>query len=203
MSFGNNEWGCISTELFRDHLRRAFLDVVHDPRPYPQAQEIAQMSAADVKFRVIRLPDPLRTAIRATRDANEWTNAEFVGRAVEQELPKLLENLLTLGFDRLGGQTRAMRLPFADEYGSLDLLREASQTVGLPAIQLLALCFLAATKNAPATPEDSEVGNSKTKRGRYRKTSERPKRKRTQRMRRRASRNRGAEDLSGRQSIRD
>jgi len=39
------------------------------------------MTATDVKYRVIRLPDALRTAIRATRDANRWTNAEFVGKA--------------------------------------------------------------------------------------------------------------------------
>ena len=41
-----------------------------------------------------------------------------------------------------------MRLPFADEFRSLDMLREASESVGLPAVQLLALCFVAATKEA-------------------------------------------------------
>jgi hypothetical protein len=131
------------------------------------------MTAADVKFRVIRLPDSLRTAIRVARDANEWTNAEFVGRAVEQELPKLLESLRKLGFDRLGGQTRPMRLPFADDYGSLDLLREASQTVGLPAIQLLALCFLAATKDGPAVSDGQHGENATaTKRRTPRRQSE-------------------------------
>jgi hypothetical protein len=131
------------------------------------------MTAADVKFRVIRLPDSLRTAIRVARDANEWTNAEFVGRAVEQELPKLLESLRKLGFDRLGGQTRPMRLPFADDYGSLDLLREASQTVGLPAIQLMALCFLAATKDGPAVSDGQHGENATaTKRRTPRRQSE-------------------------------
>lgn len=119
------------------------------------------MSATDVKYRVIRLPDTLRTTIRATRDAQKWTNAEFVGKAVEQQLPTLIASLQSLGFGNLGGQTRPMRLPFADEYGSLDLLREASETVGLPATQLLALCFVAATKDAatpppPNGPEESQ-----------------------------------------------
>ena len=36
------------------------------------------MTTADVKYRVIRLPDMLRTAIRATRDANKWTNGDGV-----------------------------------------------------------------------------------------------------------------------------
>lgn len=119
------------------------------------------MTTADVKYRVIRLPDMLRAAIRATRDASKSTNAQFVGMAVEQQLPKLLTSLRTLGFDRLGGQTRPMRLPFADEYGSLDILREASQAVGLPAVQLLALCLLAATKDAPAV-SDGQHGKNAT-----------------------------------------
>ena len=105
------------------------------------------MTATDVTYRVFRLPDALRTAIRAARDANKFTNAQFVGKAVEQQLPKLVANLQSLGFGHAGGQTRPMRLPFADDYGSLDLLREASETVGLPATQLLALCFVAATKD--------------------------------------------------------
>jgi len=110
------------------------------------------MTTANLTYRVIRLPDVLRTAIRATRDANKFTNAEFVGRAIEQELPKLIASLQSLGFAGPRGQTRPMRLPFPDD-GSLDLLREASETVGLPATQLLALCFVAATKDTPTASD--------------------------------------------------
>ena len=142
------------------------------------------MTAADLTYRVIRLPDALRTAIRATRDANRWTNAEFVGKAVEQQLPQLVAALESLGFGGLGGQMRPMRLPFPDD-GSLDLLREASETVGLPATQLLALCFVAATKGT-ATASDAAHDESPkaAKRRAPRRPSEgEPKRTRTRRTR--------------------
>jgi hypothetical protein len=45
---------------------------------HPSTQETDEMTTADVKYRVIRLPDMLRTAIRATRDANKWTNGNGV-----------------------------------------------------------------------------------------------------------------------------
>jgi len=144
------------------------------------------MTATDVKYRVIRLPDTLRTAIRATRDANKWTNAEFVGKTIEQQLPKLVVNLRSLGFRGAGGQTRPMRLPFADEYGSLDLLREASETVGLPATQLLALCFVAVTKGTPTASDAAHRDESPkaTKRQAPRRQSEgEPKRTRARRTR--------------------
>lgn len=144
------------------------------------------MTATDVKYRVIRLPDTLRTAIRTTRDANKWKNAEFVGKAVEQQLPNLVANLQSLGFSGACGQTRPMRLPFADEYGSLDLLREASETVGLPATQLLALCFVAATKEAaPAVGAHRDENPKAAKRRAPRRPPEgEPKRTRVRRTRR-------------------
>ena len=143
------------------------------------------MTATDVKYRVVRLPNALRTAIRTTRDANKWTNAEFVGKAVEQQLPKLIASLQSLGFGEAGGQTRPMRLPFADEYGSLDLLREASETVGLPATQLLTLCFVAATKDAaPAAIAHRDESPKAAKRRAPRRPSEgESKRTRTRRNR--------------------
>ena len=131
------------------------------------------MTTTDVKYRVIRLPDALRTTIRTARDANKSTNAEFVGKAVEQQLPGLVASLQSLGFGDLGGQTRPMRLPFADDYGSLDLLREASETVGLPSTQLLALCFVAATKDsAVASDAHHEESPKATKRRASRRQSE-------------------------------
>jgi len=109
------------------------------------------MTNPDVKYRVVRIPDTLRAAIRATRDAKEQTNAEFVGKAVENHLPRIVEALVTLHFPSLLGEVRPMRLPFADDYGTLDLLRESSETVGLPATHLLTLCLAAATKEFEST----------------------------------------------------
>ena len=82
------------------------------------------MTTLDVKYRVVRIPETLRDAIRAARDAKEQTNAVFVGNAVEKHLPRISEALTELGFGDLVGETRPMRLPFSDEFGTLDLLRD-------------------------------------------------------------------------------
>jgi len=89
-----------------------------------------------------------------------------VGEAIEQHLSRILEALIELGFDRLVGESRPMRLPFADEYGTLDLLRESSETIGLPATHLLTLCLAAATK---------ETETASTRKTRRRQTAGRPK----------------------------
>lgn len=109
------------------------------------------MTNLDAKYRVVRLPESLREAIRQARDAKKQTNAEFVGKAVEDQLPTLMKALTKLGFDRLVGEARPIRLPFADKYGGLDLLRQASETVALPATHLLTLCLAAATKETEST----------------------------------------------------
>ena len=107
------------------------------------------MTTPDATYRVVRLPEPLRDRFKKARDARQLTNADFIGQAVEAHLPRLLEGLTTLGFSSLTGKTHATRLPFPDQYATLDVLREASQSIGLPATQLLALCLSAATAESP------------------------------------------------------
>jgi hypothetical protein len=61
--------------------------------------------------------------------------------------------LQALGYGKLLGKRRPARLPFSTEAGTLQALREASDQVQVPAIQLLLLCLAAATFDQPAKPK--------------------------------------------------
>ncbi len=104
----------------------------------------------DVIHRVVPLPEPLREAMQQARDARGQTNAAFVAGAVADHLPRLIEGLQALGYGKLEGKRRPARLPFSKEAGTLQTLREASEQVQVPAIQLLLLCLAAATSEQPA-----------------------------------------------------
>jgi|SRR6266852_4637332 len=118
--------------------------------------------AINTVYRVVRIPEWLRQAMRKARDAAEKTNEQFVVEAVESKLPRLLEQLRAIGFGTLGGKRRPARLPFSTEAGTLRTLRDASNKVGVPAIQLLVLCLAGAV---------AQPGQTRKKRGRPRKNT--------------------------------
>jgi len=105
--------------------------------------------AIDTVFRVVRLSEPLREDLRRAREAKDQTNAVYIAEAVADQLPKVVEALQSLGFATVKGPRRPARLPFSTEAGTLKTLRTASQETGLPAIQLLTACLLAATQRSP------------------------------------------------------
>ncbi|MBM3998906.1 MAG: hypothetical protein FJ297_05080 [Planctomycetes bacterium] len=103
----------------------------------------------DQMFRVVKLPSPLVEAMRRQRDATGTTNVVFVAETVTQNLPKIIDQLRVIGLVGQKGARQTVRLPFSTEAGTLDSLRAASTETGLSAIQLLTLCVIAATSNAP------------------------------------------------------
>jgi len=105
--------------------------------------------AIDTVFRVVRLTELLRDELRRAREAKDQTNATFIAEAVADQLPKVVEGLRVLGFTTVKGPRRPARLPFSSAAGTLKILRDASQDTGIPAIQLLTACLLAATQNSP------------------------------------------------------
>jgi hypothetical protein len=111
------------------------------------------MAKGDMVHRVIQLPESLRQSMQQARDARGLTNAAFVAGAVADHLPRLIEGLRGLGYGKLLGQRRPARLPFSNAAGTLQVLREASDQVQVPAIQLLLLCLAAATAGQPARPK--------------------------------------------------
>ena len=109
--------------------------------------------AIDIVHRVIGLPEPLRDAVRRARESGGLTNLQFVAEAVTKQLPGLLQSLRALGFGGIGGKRRPARLPFSNEAGTWQRLRDASEEIQVPAVQLLLLCLAAATADHPARPK--------------------------------------------------
>jgi hypothetical protein len=97
-----------------------------------------------VTYRVVKLPETLLTAVREKRDQSETTNASFLATAVENHLPRLIDELQRLGFGTHGGSLATARFPFSDEAAVLGQLKEGAELVGLPATRLLTLCLVAA-----------------------------------------------------------
>ncbi len=119
--------------------------------------------AIDTVFRVVRLSEPLREDLRRAREAKEQTNVAFIANAVVGQLPKVVEALRSLGFATVKGPRRPARLPFSTEAGTLKILRTASQETGIPAIQLLTACLLAATQTAQRKRGRAAAGKGKRK----------------------------------------
>jgi len=108
-------------------------------------------TATNIKFRVLRLAEPLRDAVKKARLDQGLTTRHFVAEAVKSHLPSLVDGLSALGLGTTSGPKRPARLPFADEDGTLDALRKASEAVRIPATQLLCSCLAAAAGQAAPT----------------------------------------------------
>lgn len=100
--------------------------------------------ATDLVYRVIPLPQSLRDAVQQARERTGQTNETFIAAAVTAHLQRLIDALLALGFGDIQGKRHPVRLPFSDSAGTLDALREASDNLQVPAVQLLLLCLAAA-----------------------------------------------------------
>ncbi len=129
-----------------------------------------------VIYRVFKLPESLLTAMREKRDEVETTNVRFLSDAVDSHLPRLIEELRRLGFGVHGGDQQVARLPLSDESATLSLLREAAETVRLPATKLVELCLVAAVQPRE-TPKRRRRRRSKSD-GAARTNSKRPRRQR-------------------------
>lgn len=134
--------------------------------------------AADTIYRVVRLPQQLRTEIQTARDANGQTNEQFVAAAVEQHLPRITDSLRSLGFGGFKGETVPVRLPFSDDSGTLSELKDTSELVGIPAVQLLSVCLSASVAQAkhpakrqgrPASPRKKPKARRSSTRAKGRK----------------------------------
>jgi hypothetical protein len=111
----------------------------------------------DQVHRVVHLPVGLLEGLRRNRDATGQTNAQVVGEAVSGQLPKVVEALKAVGLDRLTGKRQPVRLPFSAEAGTLEALKQASDSLGIPAIQLLCLCLLRSVEQ-PRKPKTKRGG---------------------------------------------
>ena len=129
-----------------------------------------------VTYRVVKLPESLLTAVRKKRDQDETTNASFVAAAVEDHLPRLIEELQRIGFGVYAGDTRTARLPFSDDAAVLGQLKEGVEIINLPATRLLELCLVAAVQPRE-TPKRRRRRRSKSD-GAARTDSKRPRRQR-------------------------
>lgn len=96
------------------------------PAPQPQGPT----------FRVIKLADAAKQRMRLAR--GETTNQQFIEQAVSDQLGSLLEELAAVGIEPLT-DAGPVRLPFSDT--TLGLLKEASESVNIPAVQLLRICL--------------------------------------------------------------
>ena len=134
-----------------------------------------------VIYRVFKLPESLLTAMREKRDEVETTNVRFLADAVDSHLPRLIEELRRLGFGVHGGDQQMARLPLSDESATLSLLREAAETVGLPATKLVELCLVAAVqpretpkrrrRRRPKSDEAARTNSKRPRRQRKKNTS--------------------------------
>lgn len=87
-------------------------------------------------FRVIKLADAQKQRMRLARGTT--TNQQFIEQAVADQLGSLLEELAAIGIEPLT-DAGPVRLPFSGT--TLGVLKEASQQVSIPAVQLLRICL--------------------------------------------------------------
>ncbi len=89
------------------------------------------------RYRVYRIPEPLRKAIKAKREAHNVTTRDVLEGAVSESLPKVVAALHGVGFRMAKGPVRPVRWPVGDEEGLLGSLAVASKQTGIPASRLL------------------------------------------------------------------
>ena len=105
-------------------------------RPNPKTQETV--------YRVYRVPEPLRKAMRQKRSKRGQTVQEFLVTAVEDELSRLVQALGALGISGANPAARPAKLPLDDRL--LAELKRASKDTGLPQTSLLLACLQLSVK---------------------------------------------------------
>lgn len=89
----------------------------------------------DEVFRVYRIDDSTREAIKNARLANAQTVKQFLDSAITEQLPLLLAELRASGITSVSGKLRPLRAPLTDSL--VQLLQAASVDSGLPQSLLL------------------------------------------------------------------
>ncbi len=79
-------------------------------------------------FRVFRIDEPSRDAFKSARAASGLSVADFLTKAIETDLPKLVAAVLDLGIRPRDPKARPVRLPLGD---SIAALQEAANKSGL------------------------------------------------------------------------
>ena len=111
-------------------------------RPNPKTQETI--------YRVYRVPEPLRKAMRQKRAQRSQTVQEFLTGAVEDELPRLLESLGNLHIGPADPEACPAKLPLDERL--LASLKRASIETGLSQSQLLLACLRTAASRKRRLP---------------------------------------------------
>jgi hypothetical protein len=97
----------------------------------------------EIVYRVYPLPVVLREAVGQRRQALSQSLRQFIARAVEEELPRLLAALRE-HLPPVDGVARPARLPLTEPL--LGMLRDAGVEVALPASRLLLACLARAAR---------------------------------------------------------
>ncbi len=95
-------------------------------------------TATETIYRVYRLPKPTKKTVKEGRIEKDITLHDYLGEAIDKQLPKLVEGLKALGIVA-PKQLGPSRLPMSDAL--LKQLRKASNETGLPTTTLLIACL--------------------------------------------------------------
>jgi hypothetical protein len=98
-------------------------------------------------WRVFKIDESLRSAMKSAREKEGQTVAEFLESSLDNHLPQLIESLQALGVQK-SGKSRPARLPMTR--GNLNLLKKSAIATGLDQSQLLLACLRLASKAQPA-----------------------------------------------------
>lgn len=112
--------------------------------PPRRTRKLAQPASRPVG-RVLRLPPALRLAARQARDKAAVSMQEWLAAAVRQHLATVVSELSAAGLERPKGPTVLARWLFSTD--TLAVLRQASDSTGLPAKTLL--CLVVARQATP------------------------------------------------------
>lgn len=108
-------------------------------------------SGTSRKYRVYRIPESLRRAVKAKREAHNVPTKAVLDGAVSDALPKVVAALQSVGFRMTKSKLRPVRWPVDAEL--LGTLAVASrQTGGIPASKLLAVSLALFCSDTPKPP---------------------------------------------------
>lgn len=102
----------------------------------------------DTIFRVVRLTEDAREAIKQHRVGTNENNQAVIDGAVAANLPRITEVLQSLGFSALTEKQKPFRLPMSGS--TVADLKASSELVGIPAAHLLLLCISALAEKPKA-----------------------------------------------------
>jgi hypothetical protein len=115
-------------------------------RPNPKTLETV--------YRVYRVSEPIRKAMRQKRVQRNQTVQEFIQVAVADELPRLMESLSKLQIKPADPEARPAKLPLDERL--LASLKKASIDTGLPQSRLLIACLGTAASRKRRLPVRKE-----------------------------------------------